>query len=97
MASWMPPSAKAREGMISPWYTSVSRAMPCSRQWENTRLSTSSYSVILSSPRVEFITQLPIYTRSSSRRNCFCVSLISIRHLLWGKLYFGHHYSTESL
>ena len=34
MASWMPPSAKARERMISPWYSSISPDMPWLRQWE---------------------------------------------------------------
>ncbi len=53
--------------------------IPWARHWENTRLSTSSYWRMRSSPRVELRIQLPIYTRSSRRRNCFSVILISIR------------------
>ncbi|CUP74982.1 Uncharacterised protein [Flavonifractor plautii] len=42
IASWMPPSAKAREGTTSPCQSSASTPMPSSRALAKSRLSTSS-------------------------------------------------------
>ena len=42
MASWMPPSAKALEGTIWPWYSSAKGSMPSRAAWAKSRLSTWS-------------------------------------------------------